>query len=247
MQSGTTNNISSLKEGLNGDKLSAITEEYPYFAVAQFKLLSALKKNQNVKFEEQASKTAIFFNNVRWLNKQLHDDNETDSSVNLEEQQTKNLITTTPEAPESEAPEISHQLSEKFRKILDEKDTGEQADVFEPLHTVDYFASQGIKVNDEPLRTDKLSAQLKSFTEWLKTMKKIHADHIQEDEKTDKIIQHLAESSNAEANIVTEAMADVLVKQGKTEQAVEMYGKLSLNYPSKSAYFAAKIESLKSI
>ena len=78
-------------------------------------------------------------------------------------------------------------------------------------------------------------------------MKKINADQIHEDEKTDKLIQHLAESSNTQANIVTEAMADVLIKQGRIEQAVEMYEKLSLNYPAKSAYFAAKIESLKPV
>jgi len=42
-------------------------------------------------------------------------------------------------------------------------------------------------------------------------------------------------------------MAEVLVKQGKSEKAIEMYQKLSLLNPSKSAYFAAKIERIKSI
>jgi hypothetical protein len=36
-----------------------------------------------------------------------------------------------------------------------------------------------------------------------------------------------------------------LIKQNKQEKAIEMYEKLSLMNPSKSAYFAAKIESLK--
>jgi hypothetical protein len=42
-------------------------------------------------------------------------------------------------------------------------------------------------------------------------------------------------------------MAEVLMKQGKREKAIEMFEKLSLMNPSKSAYFAAKIESLKTI
>jgi hypothetical protein len=38
---------------------------------------------------------------------------------------------------------------------------------FEPYHTVDYFASQGIKAKEESKPKDKFSQQLKSFTEWL--------------------------------------------------------------------------------
>jgi hypothetical protein len=119
---------------------------------------------------------------------------------------------------------------------------------FEPLHTVDYFASQGIKITDEPVSSDKLGKQLKSFTEWIKSMKKIHASQPEvQDPQTDIKIQGIAEGSNIETEVVTEAMADVLVKQEKIAKAIEMYEKLSLNNPSKSAYFAAKIESLKSV
>jgi hypothetical protein len=40
-------------------------------------------------------------------------------------------------------------------------------------------------------------------------------------------------------------MAEVWVKQGKLEKAIEVYHKLSLINPSKRAYFAAKLEILK--
>jgi hypothetical protein len=39
-------------------------------------------------------------------------------------------------------------------------------------------------------------------------------------------------------------MAEVWLKQGNKEKAADVYRKLSLRNPSKSAYFAAKIESL---
>jgi hypothetical protein len=117
---------------------------------------------------------------------------------------------------------------------------------FEPLHTVDYFASQGIKINEEELANDHLVKQVKSFTAWLKSMKKLHPGQLPEqNEVIEKIIQASSESSNKDANVLTEAMAEVLVKQGKREKAMEMYQKLSLLNPSKSAYFAAKIENLK--
>jgi hypothetical protein len=39
-------------------------------------------------------------------------------------------------------------------------------------------------------------------------------------------------------------MAEVWAKQGAREKAIETYNKLSLQNPSKKAYFAAKIENL---
>jgi len=117
---------------------------------------------------------------------------------------------------------------------------------FEPMHLVDYFASQGIKLTDEVQMADKLGKQLKSFTEWLKTMKKIHTVDTEANAGiSDMAIQTLAAKSNKEGEVVTEAMAEVLVQQGKTGKAEEVYKKLSLLNPSKNAYFAAKIEQLK--
>lgn len=124
--------------------------------------------------------------------------------------------------------------------------------LFQPLHTSDYFASVGIKLSEEVNANDRLGKQLRSFTQWLKTMKKIDAGQSGQEpgteavpEKTDQNIQTLAEISNKEDEIITEAMADVLVQQGRISKAVEVLKKLSLLNPSKSPYFAAKIEQLK--
>jgi hypothetical protein len=120
---------------------------------------------------------------------------------------------------------------------------------FEPLYTVDYFASQGIKLDvvDENA-TDKLSQHMKSFTEWLRTMKRINpTEPIREelDTATEAEIQHLASSANRQREaVVTESMAQVWVHQGKIHKAIEVYNKLSLQHPEKRAYFAAKIEQL---
>ena len=40
-------------------------------------------------------------------------------------------------------------------------------------------------------------------------------------------------------------MAEVWEKQGNPEKAIDIYNKLSLLEPSKSTYFAAKIEEIK--
>ncbi len=133
-------------------------------------------------------------------------------------------------------------------KMPEQKASLDEAMLFEPMHIVDYFASQGIKLTDVVQPGDKLGKQLKSFTEWLKTMKKVHIENeATASADTGTVIQTLAEISNINMEVLTESMAEVFVKQGKTAKAGELYQKLSLLNPAKSAYFAAKIENLKEI
>ena len=119
--------------------------------------------------------------------------------------------------------------------------------LFEPYHTVDYFASQGIRFREEEKPVDKFGKQLKSFTEWLKTLKKVPASaiHLTNEPATEEKVVKLAETSIQDRDIYTEAMAEVWEKQGNRSKAIDIYSKLSLLEPAKSTYFAAKIEELK--
>jgi hypothetical protein len=118
---------------------------------------------------------------------------------------------------------------------------------FQPYHTVDYFASQGIKFAPEEKPTDRFGKQLRSFTEWLKTMKRLPQTEVSKitDIAPDKKVEQMAEHSIDESEVVTEAMAEVWIKQGNKEKAIEIYNKLSLLNPDKSAYFASLAEQLK--
>ena len=118
--------------------------------------------------------------------------------------------------------------------------------VFEPLFATDYFASQGIKLRDDAVPNDKLGKQLRSFTDWLKTMKKVHEGKLPAGSETlDLSVQKLAEKSNREGEVITETMAEVYLQQGKQHKAKEIYEKLSLLNPSRIAYFAAKIDQIQ--
>jgi len=165
---------------------------------------------------DTAAKTALYFSNAYWLNYQLN-------------------------KKETEKKETASVISEKA--ISPEK---AEEPLFEPLFATDYFASQGIKLSEEVQNSDKLGKQLKSFTEWLKTMKKVNGSKLPETtEATDKAIEHIAEKSNTTEDIVTEAMAEVFNQQGKPAKAIEIYEKLSLHNPSNSVFFADKIYNLK--
>jgi hypothetical protein len=154
------------------------------------------------------------------------------------------------ESVQQEAPPPPPQPAEPSLPAADKADKDDLS--FEPYHTIDYFASLGIKLKPEELAKDKLGQQLKSFTDWLRSMKKISpaqqaAENVAEmDDLTTKSIQKIAEFSNEAKEIITEAMAEVWAKQGHREKAVAIYEKLSLLNPSKSSYFAARIEALKS-
>jgi len=164
--------------------------------------------------------------------------------------QTSEEVTVQMEMDEKQKDVIANILSEQlaeFRKPVT-ADT-ELSIESEPYHTVDYFASQGIQADLNAQNQDKLSNQLRKFTDWLKPMKAVPSDtgDLGTDPELEGAIHNIANTSNEAKEIVTETMAEVLVKQGKTEKAVQLYIKLSFLNPDKSAYFAAKIQQLKGI
>ncbi len=53
------------------------------------------------------------------------------------------------------------------------------------------------------------------------------------------------QSTETTENLISENLAEIYVKQGKKEKAIEIYQKLIWKFPQKKAYFAEKIESLK--
>jgi hypothetical protein len=120
---------------------------------------------------------------------------------------------------------------------------------YTPFHTVDYFASQGIKFKEEQQPTDKFGRQLKSFTEWLKLLKKVPGTTpaTPVNPQSEKKVEQMAAHSLSEGDVLTEAMAEVWEKQDNPQKAIAIYEKLSLQNPGKRAYFAAKIDHLKNL
>jgi hypothetical protein len=145
--------------------------------------------------------------------------------------------------------EQNQKISESLKQSsIEQKKPTDESLEFEPFHTIDYFASQGIKLQQAELGKDKFGQQLRSFTEWLKSMKKIPPPS--PDDTGDPVVQEqviqFAQVSNETKEIITETMAEVWSLQGNRQKAIEIYKKLSLLNPAKSAYFASKIDKLNS-
>lgn len=144
---------------------------------------------------------------------------------------------------------LSSQLAD-FKKPIDPNATLDIDADRKRMHTIDYFASQGIKIDLNAIPQDKLTTHLRKFTDWLKQMKTIQGGSVTElvsNPEMEKAVYENAKISNESREIVTEAMAEVLMQQGQTEKAIQLYIKLSFINPEKSSYFAAKIEQLKGL
>lgn len=179
-----------------------------------------------------------------------HPDAATSPAAESQNADNADDASTTPAVTAPNTPPIPgvSELSEGFKPTITEA----EEPVFEPYHTIDYFASLGIKLRDADMK-DKLGKQLRSFTDWLRSMKKIPAagtpDSIipGDDDTVQQSIQAFAGHSVEGREIVTEAMAEVWLKQGSRQKAIAIYEKLSLQNPAKSPYFAARIEQIKAL
>lgn len=150
------------------------------------------------------------------------------------------------EEPEGEALSVStlsHSLAQAVGDFKKEKPTGDEL-LHETAyqHTIDYFASQGIKLEGEPAQDDRFGQQLKTFTSWLRQMKRLPNTGEQD---ANALVETHAADSLQKGEVVTESMADVLLKQGKKQQTIQVLEKLRLLHPEKSPYFAARIDQIK--
>ena len=237
-----------LSENDNSNKLNNLLNDYPAFAGGH--LLKALHMRNGSESESLWQKAHLYGGETHWfhfISKQLLHSNagtiewpdSSDEHLSGQNQDLQDAIIDAETLVEATDDEHSEKTSGSA--------SGESL-LIEPYHTVDYFASQGIRLKEEKLGNDPLSTQVKTFTQWLRSMKKIHADEqakmgVKEEEQVIRI----ADNSNKEDAVLTETMAQVLLQQGKKSKAIELYRKLSLLHPEKSSYFASLIEKINEV
>lgn len=112
-----------------------------------------------------------------------------------------------------------------------------QKDAFRTWSRRQTFLHHSVPVsalNEESLRTEAIETEAPTVLE---------APVVQPDAPD---VNELANKSVEEnQSVASETLAILLARQGHTDKAVEMYERLCLLFPEKSAYFAARIENLK--
>ncbi len=216
------------------EQLETLAVAHPYFAPVQLLLAAKLKNAGHAQAVAQSTKTALYFTSPFWLKLQLSRDTD------------QQLAEAAPAATKISSL-LSNQLA-SFKKPLEADAKLDIEAAQEKMHTIDYFASQGIKIDLDSIPQDKLVSQMRKFTDWLKQMKPADTNiDLGVSSKQEKDVIQSAETSNELREVVTESMAEVLGKQGQADKAIQLYIKLSFLNPEKTAYFAARIQQLKGI
>jgi hypothetical protein len=243
-------------EECSTEEIENLAKQYPYFSSAQLLLAAKQKEINNLDFQKHLITTSLHVNNPLWLHHLLNSkpskerivaEEKIPAAIPFEEPYNDELVLENPRHMAITSTKQEEEITAPLPLMIEKAEPKEEPLAFEPYYTVDYFASQGIKNIIEEKPKDRFSQQLKSFTEWLKTIRQMPPQQIASmtDGGTEEKVVQLATTSLEEKDVNTEAMAEVWIKQGHPEKAVEIYRKLSLLDTSKSSYFAVLIENLK--
>ena len=216
-------------EAIETTELEQWVNKHPYSPSLQLLLAKKYEMVDSPLLTAQLQKTSAYFPHNLQLHHLMHLEEEDALSAPIE-----NKLTSI----------ISEQLAQ-FKEPVVEDQMAFEAEMT-PLQR-DYFAAQGIEIDLSKVPQDKFTKQLRSFTAWLKVLKnKDGSPQIAEmGEEQEKAIAAIAEKANTTADVITEAMAEVWLKQGNKRKAIDVYSKLSFIFPEKSVYFASRIEQLK--
>lgn len=234
-------------------ELESAVQKYPYFAALQYANFSA--KDQPTAhdiahlalFKGDPYLFACFVQEVQNIKKPIPEPviqedilsliNELPNTNPIEEAKEQKISSATPtaaktvETPSAAAPAFV---------FTDEKE--EDKSLMVMMSFTDWLFHFKTKTERER-EEEKDKKALK--TAWQK--EKLAAATEEENEEIPEAIFKLAMDSISENSIISESLAKVLAKQGKTDKAIEMYKKLSLRNPEKNLYFADRIKELTTI
>ena len=240
--------ISYIKEPEKLDKntlpdIEILTSKFPYCQSLQILHLLNLKMINHVMYSEQLKSTAAHIADRKRLRELIK------SMQSEEEQGTKNEQGST--SKEKQATNIDVEENDQttshseFRTphsdpIVPVIEQDEEARLLRLKEIVENrlkeIAGEKADVPDEPsLSKDELIEKFMRDEPSISRPKKDFFDPV-------KVAR---DSQEEHSGMVTETLARIHIQQGNFDKAIEIYRKLSLNFPEKSAYFAAQIKKLR--
>ncbi len=209
-------------------KLRMLVAKYPYFDAARILMLRNLYLLHDIEFGKEMRKAALYLKN-RWVLFELMEGygfpvpvEETDKDISVD--RTMSLIDafldTLPQNKLSLEAEGAAAVDYVSAYLSDNAPAEEELPKMRGQSLIDDFLSGD---------NERIVLQLRSENE-------------QKEEFVDSVADEMPETS-----FFTETLANIYIKQGKYDKALEIIRRLCLEYPNKNRYFADQIRFLEKI
>ncbi len=244
--------------------MSDMLEKYPFFHTGHMLFLKALYKKNHWRFKSQIKISSAFIIDKKKLYQLLfrEEAEEHEASDKQSDVLNKNEVNTFDDNTRGELPENNE---EELMFILDE--TGQENTC---QKTIEIGAEQNqfsemqeenglLVIEDTPFTTHDDELKHKSSKSEPAKQKNKGNDlidrfiqnepgRIRADENNTLKNEDLSKSSTKEdGGFYTETLGNIYIQQGYYKKAIHVFQKLSLKYPKKNDYFAAKIKELNQI
>ena len=218
-------------ERLNRDtlyELRLMVGKYPYFDVARLLMLKNLYLLHDIDFGKEMRKAAVYLKS-RWPIFELMVGYGTSCEVEL--------------APDDIPVDRTMSLINAFLNTLPADSFSLEAEGAAAVDYVSAYLKDKKECNEEvpELRGQSL---IDSFLAG--DNERITLD-LRGDAEPSVPVEPVVEEAPAETSFFTETLANIYIKQGKYEKALEIIKRLCLEYPNKNRYFADQIRFLEKI
>ncbi len=209
-------------------KLRMLVAKYPYFDAARILMLRNLYLLHDIEFGKEMRKAALYLKN-RWVLFELMEGygfpvpvEETDKDISVD--RTMSLI-------------------DAFLDTLPQNKLSLEAEGAAAVDYVSAYLSDNApaeedlpKMRGQSLIDDFLSCDNERI------VLQLRSENEQKEEFVDSVADEMPETS-----FFTETLANIYIKQGKYDKALEIIRRLCLEYPNKNRYFADQIRFLEKI
>ncbi|MCH7401967.1 hypothetical protein ACFOUP_15855 [Belliella kenyensis] len=249
------------KEQVN--QMIKVHENFPYFQVPNVLLAKYEHQHTKGKGNEFLPWAAISSPNRQWLKHLLENDIEfssqsnyagnqpTDQKIQEEAEKSFDLV---PEPSQDPSPSQRASILKKLDEDLHQKSQQDPSNEIPEKKVIRRKKAKRVGTSDDLIETIKkkekkeiIDSKKKEQIDIIKAFskKEIKLATIKEIENVQKQEDLSENSTKLNPNIISEAFAKLLVKQGKKGKAKEIYKKLIVKFPNKSTYFADLIKELE--